>query len=123
MVIECVVNEISQVDNEVASSDVQVELDVMLSTMAAPFSLVDGDEVLARCMGMEMNHTRKALCHIAGYYGIGQRRRSKSEIALDIVMFEANVDNVAKVADREECWRALELVRSDAYMRKHVVMI
>ena len=122
MVVECVVNEISQSD-EVAAADVQAELDAMLAAIPVRFSSLDSDEALARRIDMETNHTRAALCHIAGYYGIAQRRRTKSEIALDIVMFEADADNATRVINRKECWRALEIVRGDAYMRQHVVMI
>ena len=118
--MECKVN-----DTLIPSTSVKGELEAMLDSLPDPsFSTEDTrDGDVALYLDMESNHSRKELTLIAGYYNIGHRRRSKLQIAYDIVAFETDPLNWLKVEERRVCWEAVEVIKNDPYMRKYLVTI
>ena len=80
------------------------------------------DEYSARRVEYDINYTRKELCLIAGYYGVPTRKMSKTTIAENIALFECDPVNQSRVAQRLECWAALETMKNDPYMRKFLIL-
>jgi hypothetical protein len=80
------------------------------------------DEYSARRVEFDINYTRKELCLVAGYYGLPTRKMSKSVIAENIALFECDPVNQTRIAQRLECWAALETMRKDPYMRKFLIL-
>lgn len=120
MVVELHVSEDSS-DMPFSSSDLSQEVGGVIE-QEQQNCYVSLDEYSARRMEYDINYTRKELCLVAGYYGVPTRKMSKATIAENIALFECDPMNHSRVAQRLECWVALETIKNDPYMRKFLIL-
>jgi len=86
---------------------------------------IDGDDIALKAIMMEeeyaLAYTQPILQHIAGYYGL-KRSTSKKIIIQNIVEFELNPDNVAKVSERHRMFNYFNELKKDPYMSIHMIV-
>ena len=84
------------------------------------------DEQYSNAVAQELhymdNFTKRMLSCIAEYYSLPTKKCSKSDIAMAIVLYEAQTDNQERVAARHGSWAAMETLRNDPRMRKYLLL-
>ena len=67
------------------------------------------------------NYTKKELCIFAEYYDISKRKKNKSELIQDIILYENNPDNYEVVEKRKLMWYFLNELTNDRYFKKYII--
>ncbi|RZD39695.1 MAG: hypothetical protein CXT73_07270 [Methanobacteriota archaeon] len=68
------------------------------------------------------NFTKKELDHIAEYYDISKRKKKKSELIQDIIIFEQNDLNFDIVERRKLHWFYIEQLIEDKYLKQFIMI-
>jgi hypothetical protein len=68
------------------------------------------------------NYTKKELDIIADYYNISKRKKRKSELIQDIIIFEQNDLNFNIVEKRKLHWFYLEQLNNDEYLKQFIMI-
>ena len=76
------------------------------------------DNHIALETAYELNYIIPEIQHIAKYYDISIRKKKKSELIQDIVIYEMDQHNVVNVSRRHYLWECLEQIKGDEYLRK-----
>jgi len=79
------------------------------------------DDLLCAKMDYEINYLKKDLIHIMNYYNLSYRKKKKSDIIEDIVVFESQPENYFVVDHRKTLWHYLEELENDHYLSKFIV--
>tara|TARA_B100001059_G_C17836133_1_gene588273 strand:+ start:5808 stop:6212 length:405 start_codon:yes stop_codon:yes gene_type:complete len=79
------------------------------------------DDMAARELDYDTNYTKKDLVKIAEYYEISIRKKNKSVIISDIVIFESAIENTAIVERRRELWFYINEINEDKYLSKYLI--
>ena len=79
------------------------------------------DDMAARELDYDTNYTKKDLVKIAEYYEISIRKKNKSFIISDIVIFESAIENAAIVERRRELWFYINEINEDKYLSKYLI--
>jgi len=79
------------------------------------------DDMAARELDYDTNYTKKDLVKIAEYYEISIRKKNKSVIISDIVIFESAIENAAIVERRRELWFYINEINEDKYLSKYLI--
>lgn len=85
------------------------------------FGEVTLDDITAMELEYDMNYTKKDLIKIAEYYEIGIRKKNKSELISEIVIFETQSENSSIVERRKEMWFYINEIREDKYLSKYLI--
>ena len=65
------------------------------------------------------SHTVKQLTRICDYYKIPKSKK-KSDIIDEIIVFEANLENIDIVIRRTKLWGYISELKSDSYMKQFI---
>tara|TARA_B100001063_G_scaffold246352_1_gene285118 strand:- start:516 stop:920 length:405 start_codon:yes stop_codon:yes gene_type:complete len=79
------------------------------------------DDMAAGELDYDTNYTKKDLVKIAEYYEISIRKKNKSVIISDIVIFESAIENTAIVERRRELWFYINEINEDKYLSKYLI--
>ena len=79
------------------------------------------DDITARELDYETNHTKKDLVKIAEYYEISIRKKNKADLISEIVIFETAIENAAIVERRRELWFYINEISEDKYLSKYLI--
>ena len=66
--------------------------------------------------------TKKELERICDYYKISKRKKRKSELIQDIIIFEQDAKNQEIVDKRTELWYCIEMIKNDNYLKKFLIL-
>ena len=79
------------------------------------------DDYIALELDYSENYTKKDLEKIADYYQISKRKKRKSELIEDIVLFEKDLSNQEIVNRRKTMWFYMEEIMNDNYLSKFLI--
>lgn len=85
----------------------------------------DGDNFSAIFFLMEEEYnqfTKKELERICDYYEISKRKKRKSDLIQDIIIFEQDQLNSEIVEKRIELWYCIEQIKNDKYLKKFLIL-
>jgi hypothetical protein len=85
------------------------------------FNNFEFDAMVSLQLYYEDNYNKKDLEMIADYYSISKRRKRKSELIQDIVLFEINPENEEITQKRKLMWFYLSEIDSDRFLRKFLI--
>tara|TARA_X000000368_G_C23008460_1_gene702366 strand:- start:908 stop:1297 length:390 start_codon:yes stop_codon:yes gene_type:complete len=85
------------------------------------FNNFEFDDMISLQLYYEDNYNKKDLEMIADYYSISKRRKRKSELIQDIVLFEINPENEEITQKRKLMWFYLSEIDSDRFLRKFLI--
>ena len=66
--------------------------------------------------------TKKELERICDYYEISKRKKRKSDLIQDIIIFEQDQLNNEIVEKRTELWYCIEQIKNDKYLKKYLIL-
>ncbi len=66
--------------------------------------------------------TKKQLERICDYYNISKRKKLKSDLIQDIIIFEQDTHNSELVDKRIELWYCIEQIKNDNYLKKFLIL-
>ena len=81
----------------------------------------NSDIYMATCLDYDNNFTKKELDKIAEYYGISKRKKRKSELIEEIVLFEMTIDNEFIVNRRKLLWFYMDEIKNDEFLHKYII--
>ena len=79
------------------------------------------DTIVSLQLYYEDNYNKKDLDMIADYYSISKRKKRKTELIQDIVLFELNPYNNELTQKRKLMWFYLSELETDSYLRKFLI--
>ena len=80
-----------------------------------------GDVYMATCLDYDNNFTKKELEKIADYYKISKRKKRKSELIEEIVLFEMSFENDFIVNRRKLLWFYMDEIKNDEFLHKYII--
>ena len=95
---------------EQLSSDSDTEIGMMMS------------DYVAQELNYNENFTLKQLYRIAEYYSISKRKKKKTELIEEIVIFENMPENCEIVNRRATLWSYIEEIKQDKYLSKFIIL-
>ena len=97
------------------------EIDYNLNLDYAPYDEFTFNNIIEKQLYYNDNYTKKDLCHIADYYSISKRKKTKDNMILDIVLFEEDSYNVNITNRRKLLWHYLNEIKNDRYLNKFII--
>jgi hypothetical protein len=85
------------------------------------FNTFEFDAMVSLQLYYEDNYNKKDLEMMADYYSISKRKKRKSELIQDIVLFEINPVNEELTQKRKLMWFYLSEIDSDRFLRKFLI--
>ena len=79
------------------------------------------DVYMATCLDYDNNFTKKELEKIADYYKISKRKKRKSELIEEIVLFETSFENDFIVNRRKLLWFYMDEIKNDEFLHKYII--
>lgn len=79
------------------------------------------DVYMATCLDYDNNFTKKELEKIADYYKISKRKKRKSELIEEIVLFEISFENDFIVNRRKLLWFYMDEIKNDEFLHKYII--
>ena len=79
------------------------------------------DVYMATCLDYDNNFTKKELEKIADYYKISKRKKRKSELIEEIVLFEMSFENDFIVNRRKLLWFYMDEIKNDEFLHKYII--
>ena len=79
------------------------------------------DMYMATCLDYDNNYTKKELEKIADYYKISKRKKRKSELIEEIVLFEMSFENDFISNRRKLLWFYMEEIKNDEFLHKYII--
>jgi hypothetical protein len=85
---------------------------------------IQNDDLFVEMKNYDLNYNVKQLMLICEYYNFKDIRVSKlkkQDIIEQIVMFEANLENIDIVSKRKELWFYIDELKNDKMMKRFVI--
>ena len=79
-------------------------------------------DYVAQELNYNENCTLKQLYRIAEYYNISKRKKKKTELIEEIVIFENQPENCEIVNRRATLWSYMEEIKQDKYLSKFLIL-
>jgi len=95
---------------KLSSSDSETDIGMMMS------------DYVAQELNYNENYTLRQLYRIAEYYDISKRKKKKTELIEEIVVFENQPENCEIVNRRTTLWRYMEEIKQDKYLSKFLIL-
>lgn len=95
---------------KLSSSDSDTDIGMMMS------------DYVAQELNYNENYTLKQLYRIAEYYDISKRKKKKTELIEEIVVFENQPENCEIVNRRATLWSYMEEIKQDKYLSKFLIL-
>ena len=95
---------------KLSSSDSETDIGMMMS------------DYVAQELNYNENYTLKQLYRIAEYYDISKRKKKKTELIEEIVVFENQPENCEIVNRRATLWSYMEEIKQDKYLSKFLIL-
>ena len=80
------------------------------------------DDYVASELDYNENYTKKQLELIADYYEISKRKKKKSELIEEIVIFEKEPSNYDITQRRKTLWFYIEEINNDSFLSKFLIL-
>ena len=80
------------------------------------------DDYVASEIDYNENYTKKQLDLIADYYEISKRKKKKSELIEEIVIFEKEPTNYDITQRRKTLWFYIEEINNDSFLSKFLIL-
>ena len=80
------------------------------------------DDYVASELDYNENYTKKQLELIADYYEISKRKKKKSELIEEIVIFEKEPTNYDITQRRKTLWFYIEEINNDSFLSKFLIL-
>lgn len=68
----------------------------------------------------QYNYLKPDLMHVARYYDLKTRKKTKIDLITDIVEFELNPENIFIVEKRKYLWNYIEELKEDEYLSQFI---
>jgi hypothetical protein len=78
------------------------------------------DNYIALEIDYNINYTVDQLKHIMKYYELSVRKKNKSQLIEELVIYEIDPDNLPIVSHRKYLWNCLDAIKEDKYLSKFV---
>tara|TARA_B100001769_G_C22043135_1_gene560637 strand:- start:265 stop:687 length:423 start_codon:yes stop_codon:yes gene_type:complete len=95
---------------KLSSSDSETDIGMMMS------------DYVAQELNYNENYTLRQLYRIAEYYDISKRKKKKTELIEEIVVFENQPENCEIVNRRATLWSYMEEIKQDKYLSKFLIL-
>jgi hypothetical protein len=82
---------------------------------------IDMGDFYAQEINYDTNFTKKELEKIAAYYEIQKRRKRKSDLIEEIILYEKNPENIYIVSHRKKLWGYNKELKEDNYLRQFII--
>lgn len=79
------------------------------------------DNIIQEQIIYNENFLKKDLEMIASYYNISRRKKTKSELIQDIVLFETDPTNFEITQKRKLMWFYINELKTDRYLKKFII--
>lgn len=113
-------------DNEISYEDLLKNIQILEETLEETLEINEDfdeiDEYTTLEINYNTNYTRKELNHIANYYSITKRKKSKQQLVVDIILFELNIENSSIVYTRKNLWEYMKEIKLDKYLSKFLIL-
>ena len=109
-------------DNEISYEDLLKNIETLEETLETNSDFDEIDEYTTLEINYNTNYTRKELNHIANYYSITKRKKSKQQLVVAIILFELNIENSSIVYTRKNLWEYMKEIKLDKYLSKFLIL-
>jgi len=113
-------------DNEISYEDLLKNIEILEETLEETLEtnqdFDEMDEYTTLEINYNTNYTRKELNHIANYYSIIKRKKTKQQLVVDIILFELNIENSSIVYTRKNLWGYMKEIKLDKYLSKFLIL-
>ena len=113
-------------DNEISYEDLLKNIEILEETLEETLEtnqdFDEMDEYTTLEINYNTNYTRKELNHIANYYSIVKRKKTKQQLVVDIILFELNIENSSIVYTRKNLWEYMKEIKLDKYLSKFLIL-
>jgi len=79
------------------------------------------DDFYTQEINYDTNFTKKELEKILDYYEIPKKRKKKSQIIEEIILYEKNDENIYIVFQRKKLWGYIKELKEDTYLRQFII--
>ena len=118
--------------NEIREDGEEVTYEELLATVNSTVEQLSSDsdteigmmvnDYVAQELNYNENFTLKQLYRIAEYYSISKRKKKKTELIEEIVIFENMPENCQIVNRRATLWSYIEEIKQDKYLSKFLIL-
>jgi len=119
-------NEICETWEEVTYEELLANVNSTVEQLSSNDSDTDIGIMMSDYMAQELNYnenfTLKQLYRIAEYYNISKRKKKKTELIEEIVVFENLPENCEIVNRRATLWSYIEEIKQDKYLSKFLIL-
>ena len=119
-------NEICETWEEVTYEELLANVNSTVEQLTSDDSDTDIGIMMSDYMAQELNYnenfTLKQLYRIAEYYNISKRKKKKTELIEEIVVFENLPENCEIVNRRATLWSYIEEIKQDKYLSKFLIL-
>ena len=119
-------NEIREAGEEVTYEELLANVNSTVEQLSSNDSDTDIGIMMSDYMAQELNYnenfTLKQLYRIAEYYNISKRKKKKTELIEEIVVFENLPENCEIVNRRATLWSYIEEIKQDKYLSKFLIL-
>lgn len=118
---------IKDFDTENHDIDMLMENEIMsiVDNKLKDIDMVENDyefnKILSLQIYYEDNYNKNHLIRIAHYYSISTRKKKKSDLIQDIVLFENDPTNNEVVSKRKLMWYYISELKNDRFLKKFII--
>ena len=113
-------------DNEISYEDLLKNIENLEEALEETLETNQDFDEIGEYTTLEINYntnyTRKELNHIANYYSITKRKKSKQQLVVAIILFELNIENSSIVYTRKNLWEYMKEIKLDKYLSKFLIL-
>ena len=114
--IDILVNE----NNDIDSAPININEIIEMVNEKYEVNNENMDSYIALEIDYNINYTVDQLKHIMKYYELSVRKKNKSELIEELVIYELDEDNWGIVSHRKYLWSCLDAIKEDKYLSKYV---
>mgnify|MGYP001437130669 CR=1 FL=1 len=118
--------------NEIQKNSAKVTYEELLANVNSTVEQLPSDsdteiglmmsDYVAQELNYNENYTLKQLYRIAEYYDISKRKKKKTALIEEIVIFENQPENCEIVNRRATLWSYMEEIKQDKYLSKFLIL-
>jgi len=119
--IDYSVKEIIQSENTIQQNEIIDIVDKKLKKINETISDNSFDRLLTMQLFYDENYTKKQLETIAHYYSLSTRKKRKTDLIQDIILFENDPTNEVITNKRKLMWFYLNELNNDRFLKKYII--
>ena len=113
-------------DQDLMDEDLEIDEDIQqflteFEEMDDNTDTMNDDELCVAMLDYDTNYTVKQLQLICEYYSIKTARFKKTELIVQIMLFENSLENVELVVRRREMWNYIDELKKDKVLKRFLL--